>query len=164
MYYFCFFPSHLKKFRSILRFWIEKLNCGFFHSFHSRKTPQYNFSSQNFSVENNYFWRFCWRFFWTRNQKSIAIKKNFNLRLQVPRWKISIYLKPTIYVFSIQPLFSFSLLGHSKWNRRYRSQSNCITNRPTLHRLLQFFDQNSHYRIISIRIFDIFERLYLSRN
>ena len=48
------FPSHLKKLRSILRFWLEKLNCGFFHSFHSRKTPQNNFSSQNFSVENNY--------------------------------------------------------------------------------------------------------------
>ena len=31
------FPSHLKKLRSILRFWLEKLNCGFFHSFHSRK-------------------------------------------------------------------------------------------------------------------------------
>ena len=31
------FPSHLKKLRSILRFWLEKLNCGFFHSFHSWK-------------------------------------------------------------------------------------------------------------------------------
>ena len=31
------FPSHLKKLCSILRFWLEKLNCGFFHSFHSRK-------------------------------------------------------------------------------------------------------------------------------
>ena len=31
------FPSHLKKLRSILRFWLEKFNCGFFHSFHSRK-------------------------------------------------------------------------------------------------------------------------------
>ena len=31
------FPSHLKKLRSILRFWLEKLNCGFFHSLHSRK-------------------------------------------------------------------------------------------------------------------------------
>ena len=31
------FPSHLKKSRSILRFGLEKLNCGFFHSFHSRK-------------------------------------------------------------------------------------------------------------------------------
>ena len=49
-------PSHLKKLRSILRFWLEKLNCGFFFSFHSRKTPQNNFSSQNFSVENNYFY------------------------------------------------------------------------------------------------------------
>ena len=25
------FPSHLKKLRSILRFWLEKLYCGFFH-------------------------------------------------------------------------------------------------------------------------------------
>ena len=40
------FPSHLKKFCSILRFWLKKLNCGF--------SPQNNFSSQNFSVENNY--------------------------------------------------------------------------------------------------------------
>ena len=32
-----FLPSHLKKFRSLLRFWLEKLNCGFFHSLHSRK-------------------------------------------------------------------------------------------------------------------------------
>ena len=32
------FPSHLKKLRSILRFWFEKLNCGFFHSFYSWKT------------------------------------------------------------------------------------------------------------------------------
>ena len=32
------FPSHLKKLRSILRFWLEKLNCGFFYSsFHSWK-------------------------------------------------------------------------------------------------------------------------------
>ena len=31
------FPSHLKRLRSIPRFWLEKLNCGFFHSFHSRK-------------------------------------------------------------------------------------------------------------------------------
>ena len=31
------FPSHLKKLRSIPRFWLEKLNCGFFHSFHSWK-------------------------------------------------------------------------------------------------------------------------------
>ena len=31
------FPSHLKKLRSILRFRLEKLNCGFFHSFHSWK-------------------------------------------------------------------------------------------------------------------------------
>ena len=31
------FPSHLKKLCSILRSWLEKLNCGFFHSFHSWK-------------------------------------------------------------------------------------------------------------------------------
>ena len=31
------FPSHLKKLCSILRFWLEKLNYGFFHLFHSRK-------------------------------------------------------------------------------------------------------------------------------
>ena len=36
------------------RSWLEKLNCGFFHSFHCEKTPQNNFSSQNISVENNY--------------------------------------------------------------------------------------------------------------
>ena len=34
------------------KFWLEKLNCAFFHSFHSWKN---NFSCQNFSVENNYF-------------------------------------------------------------------------------------------------------------
>ena len=47
------FTFHLKKLRSKLRFWLEKLNCGFFHSW--EKTPQNNFSRQNFSVENNYF-------------------------------------------------------------------------------------------------------------
>ena len=31
------FPSHLKNLCSIiLRFWLERLNCGFFHSFHSK--------------------------------------------------------------------------------------------------------------------------------
>ena len=45
------FSSHLKKLCSILRFWLEKLNCRYFHSFHSWKTPQNNFSCQNFSVE-----------------------------------------------------------------------------------------------------------------
>ena len=35
---FVTFPSHLKKLRSILRSWLEKLNCGFFHSFHSCNT------------------------------------------------------------------------------------------------------------------------------
>ena len=63
------FPSHLKKLRSILRFWLKELNCGFCHSFHSWKTPQNKFSCQNFSVENNYcllftsflihFWQLC---------------------------------------------------------------------------------------------------------
>ena len=52
------FPSHLKKLpSSIPRSWLEKLNCGFLHSFHSWKNTtkwQNNFSSQNFSVENNY--------------------------------------------------------------------------------------------------------------
>ena len=28
------FPSHLKILHSILRFWLENLNCGFFHLFH----------------------------------------------------------------------------------------------------------------------------------
>ena len=31
------FPSHLKKLRFILRFWLEKLNWGFFHSIYSWK-------------------------------------------------------------------------------------------------------------------------------
>ena len=34
---FISFPSHLKKLRSILKSWLEKLNCGFFYSFHSWK-------------------------------------------------------------------------------------------------------------------------------
>ena len=51
------FPSHLEKLCSILRFWLKKLNCGFFHSFTREKTPQNNFSSQNISVENNYFFK-----------------------------------------------------------------------------------------------------------
>ena len=34
----------------ILRFWLEKLYCGFFHSFHLWKNTQNNFSSPNFSV------------------------------------------------------------------------------------------------------------------
>ena len=45
------FPSHWKKLRSILRYWLEKLNCGFCHSFHSWK----NTTKQLFTVvENNY--------------------------------------------------------------------------------------------------------------
>ena len=52
---FVSFPSHLKKLHSILRFWLEKLNCGFFHSFHSRKNTTKQLFHQNFSVENNYF-------------------------------------------------------------------------------------------------------------
>ena len=48
------FPSHLKKLRSILRFWLEKLNCWFFTRFTHEKTPQNNFSRH--SVENNYFY------------------------------------------------------------------------------------------------------------
>ena len=34
------FLSHLKKLRSKLRFWLEKLNCGFFYSFHSWKNTR----------------------------------------------------------------------------------------------------------------------------
>ena len=45
------FPSHLKKLCSILRFWLKKLNCGFFTCFTREKTPQNNFPSQNFSVK-----------------------------------------------------------------------------------------------------------------
>ena len=41
----------------MLIFSLEKLNCGFFTHFTREKTPQNNFSSQNFSVENNYL---CW--------------------------------------------------------------------------------------------------------
>ena len=44
------FPSHLKNLRSILRFWIVDFLTGCTRE----KTPQNNFSSQNFSVENNY--------------------------------------------------------------------------------------------------------------
>ena len=43
--------SHLKKLCSILRFWLKKLNCGFFTCFTREKTPQNNFPSQNFSVK-----------------------------------------------------------------------------------------------------------------
>ena len=31
------FPSHLKKLHSLLRFWLKKFNCGFFHTDHSWK-------------------------------------------------------------------------------------------------------------------------------
>ena len=43
------FPSHLKKLRSnILIFWLERMNCGFFHYLFltNEKTPQNNFSCQ----------------------------------------------------------------------------------------------------------------------
>ena len=36
---------------SILRYWIEKMNCG---SIQSWKTPQNNFPRENFSLENNF--------------------------------------------------------------------------------------------------------------
>ena len=50
------FPSHLKKLCSILRFWLEKCNCGFFHSFLSR-FPTFFFILQ---YGNSYFlhWNF----------------------------------------------------------------------------------------------------------
>ena len=35
--YFGYFFSHLKKLHSILRYRLEKLNCGFYQSFHSLK-------------------------------------------------------------------------------------------------------------------------------
>ena len=68
------FPSHLKKLHSILRSWLEKLNCGFFHSFYSwknntKQTPQNNFSSQNFSVENNYLFIWNMHGYWTWHTK-----------------------------------------------------------------------------------------------
>ena len=56
------FPSHLKKLRSIPRFWLEKLNCGFFHSFHSWKKTTNQFSRKIFIVKNIYFKRACLRF------------------------------------------------------------------------------------------------------
>ena len=68
------FPSHLKKLRSKLRFCHEKLNCGFFHSIHSKKHRKNNFSWQTFSIDNNYFFfallscsasHFIWEFYRT---------------------------------------------------------------------------------------------------
>ena len=62
------FPSHLKKLRSLLRFWLEKLNCGFFHSLHSRKSPTKQLFQSKFTyfylwVCNSYFlyWNFDWK-------------------------------------------------------------------------------------------------------
>ena len=52
------FPSHLKKLHSILRFWLDKLNCWIVDCF-TRFTRENNFSCQNFSVENSYFFIFC---------------------------------------------------------------------------------------------------------
>ena len=46
------FPSHLKKLRSMLRFWLEKLNCGFFHSFHSRKNTTKQLFQSKFQCIN----------------------------------------------------------------------------------------------------------------
>ena len=55
MWYFGFFSISL-----------EKLNCGFFTHFTREKTPQNNFSSQNSSIENNY---------WINNNPTFQLKK-----------------------------------------------------------------------------------------
>ena len=97
------FPSHFKKLHSKLRFWLEKLNCGFFFTHFTReKTPQNNFFfCQNFSVENNkyfstqidypvpwpiflqiifeHFWKqrslcFCTYYFWIRSNHKYVTK------------------------------------------------------------------------------------------
>ena len=43
------FPYHLKKLRSKLKFWLEKLNCGFFHSFLS-KFVEFEVNKKIFSI------------------------------------------------------------------------------------------------------------------
>ena len=75
------FPSHLKKLSSILRFLLEKLNCGFFHSFHSRKNTTKQLSSQNFSVENNYSLTIN-RSSWRKSSFSSFFTKNWMLLLK----------------------------------------------------------------------------------
>ena len=52
------FPSHLKKLRSILRFWLEKLNCGFFHSFHLRKNTTKQLFQSKFQCRKYLFFGF----------------------------------------------------------------------------------------------------------
>ena len=40
---------------STLKFWREKLFCGNFHEWNEGKNPQFNFSSENLSVQCNFF-------------------------------------------------------------------------------------------------------------
>ena len=90
------FPSHLKKLHSILRFWLEKLNCGFFHSFHLWKN---NFS-HHFSVENNYF--------------KIRVYRPLEY---LGRWSSILFCK---LIFFKQEKFIFCLFPQSesiKWNK-----------------------------------------------
>ena len=50
------FPSHLKKLRIYWDLDKKSWIVDFFTCSTREKTPQNNFSSQNFSVENNYLW------------------------------------------------------------------------------------------------------------
>ena len=54
------FPSHLKKLCSI--YWYFDLKSWIVDSFTREKTPQNNFSGQNFSVENNYWFKSLQKF------------------------------------------------------------------------------------------------------
>ena len=56
MSYFGYFSISFEKLCSVLRFWLEKLNYGFFFTqFSLEKIPQNKFSRQNFCVENDLF-------------------------------------------------------------------------------------------------------------
>ena len=90
------FPSHLKKLRCKPRFWLKKLNCGFFHSFHLWKN---NFS-HHFSVENNYF--------------KIRVYRPLEY---LGRWSSILFCK---LIFFKQEKFIFCLFPQSesiKWNK-----------------------------------------------
>ena len=49
------FPSHLKKLRFILRYWLEKLNCEFFHLFHSWKNTTKQLFQSKFQCRKCHF-------------------------------------------------------------------------------------------------------------
>ena len=65
------FPSHLKRLHSLLRFWLEKLNCGLYRWFYSWKNTTKQLFFSKFHFRNSYLW--CLLFHWIWLEKLISV-------------------------------------------------------------------------------------------